>query len=123
MKNDNAEIAEALIRAGADIDVAGKLFNATPLHYAAVYDYFQTADMLLYYDAEKDKKTIEGSTPLLAATWAGNADIADLLVQKGANIEISDDEGFYTLPYGCYEWRHPDNGFVTQKRCKYLCNK
>lgn len=94
VKNDNAEIAEALIRAGADIDVAGKLFNATPLHYAAVYDYFQTADMLLYYDAEKDKKTIEGSTPLLAATWAGNADIADLLVQKGANIEISDNEGF-----------------------------
>ena len=94
VKNDNAEIAEALIRAGADIDAAGKYYNATPLHYAAVYDYFQTADLLLYYDASIDKKTAEGSTPLLAAIWAGNADIADLLVQKGADIEASDNEGF-----------------------------
>lgn len=94
VKNDNTEITEALIRAGADIDVAGKWYGATPLHYAAVYDYFQTADMLLYYDAAKDKKTTEGSTPLLAAIWAGNADITDLLVQKGDNIEASDNEGF-----------------------------
>jgi hypothetical protein len=64
------------------------------LHYAAAYDYFQITDMLLYYNAAINKRTVEGSTPLLAAVWAGNADIADLLIQNGANIEIPDNEGF-----------------------------
>lgn len=94
VKNQNEEIAEALIRAGADIDFADRDYNATPLHYASVYDYFRIADMLLYYDASIDKKTVEGSTPLLASVWAGNADIADLLIQNGANIEAKDNDGF-----------------------------
>jgi hypothetical protein len=50
--------------------------------------------LLLYYSASTDKKTIEGSTPLLASIWAGNADIADLLIQNGADIEAKDNEGF-----------------------------
>ena len=36
VKNQNAEIAEELIRAGADIDMTDK-YKATPLHYASVY--------------------------------------------------------------------------------------
>jgi ankyrin repeat protein len=93
VRNQNIEITEALIRAGADIDFTDK-YDATPLHYASVYGYFQLADMLLYYDASTEKKTVEGSTPLLASVWAGNADIADLLIQNGANMEARDNEGF-----------------------------
>jgi hypothetical protein len=93
IKNQNEEIAEALIRAGADIDLTDK-YDATPLHYASVYGYLQFVDMLLYYDASIDKKTVEGTTPLLAAVWAWNADVADILIQKGANMETRDDEGF-----------------------------
>ena len=82
VKNQNDEIAEALIRGGADIDMTDK-YDATPLHYASIYGYLEFVEMLLYYDASIDKKTVEGTTPLLAAVWAGNADIADLLIQKG----------------------------------------
>jgi len=82
-----------LIRAGAEVDSTDK-YKATPLHYASVYDYFQVTDLLLYYDASVDKKTVEGATPLLASVWAGNADIADLLIQNGADIEARDNEGY-----------------------------
>jgi hypothetical protein len=50
--------------------------------------------MLLYYNASINKRTADGTTPLQAAVWAGNADIADLLIQNGANKEIPDNEGF-----------------------------
>jgi ankyrin repeat protein len=94
VKNQNEEIAEALIRTGADIDFTDKRYDATPLHYASIYGYFQLVDLLLYYDASIDKKTVEGSTPLLASIWAKRDDIADLLIQNGANMEARDNEGF-----------------------------
>jgi hypothetical protein len=50
--------------------------------------------MLLYYGADIDAKSEEGTTPLLASIWAGYADIADILIQNGANMEAKDNEGF-----------------------------
>jgi len=55
VKNANADITEALIRAGAEINTTDR-YDATPLHYASVYDYLQIADMLIYYDASMLKK-------------------------------------------------------------------
>jgi ankyrin repeat protein len=46
----------------------------------------------LYYDAPIDAKSDDGITALHAATWAGNIDIADLLIQNGANMEARDNE-------------------------------
>ena len=53
--------------------------------------------MLLYYQADKELKSEDGTTPLMAAIWAGFADISDLLIQKGANCEEKDKQGFTPL--------------------------
>ena len=63
VKNQNEEIAEALIRAGADIDLTDK-YDATPLHYASIYGYFQFVDMLLYYNASTEKNSGRINTPI-----------------------------------------------------------
>jgi ankyrin repeat protein len=87
------EIAESLIRYGADIDFQDNR-GVTALNYASIYGSFQAADLLLYYMADIDKKAFDGTTPLMAAIWAGHANIADLLIQNGANMEARDNEGF-----------------------------
>ena len=47
VKNQNLEIAENLIRHGAEVNFRDK-HGATPLHYASVYGYFYLADLLKY---------------------------------------------------------------------------
>lgn len=87
------DIAEALIRAGADIDYQDRT-GATALNYSSVFGLFYFTDLLLYYRADVDKKANDGTTPLMAAIWAGHADIADMLIQNGANLEARDNAGF-----------------------------
>ena len=52
------------------------------------------ADLLLYYEADPNKKSNDGTTPLMASIWAGYSDITDLLFQSGANLEARDNNGF-----------------------------
>jgi len=87
------EIAEALIRAGANIEYSDR-YGATCLHYAALFGYLDMLDLLLYYNSYIDARSRDGTTPLLAATYAGNALEADLLLQNSANPEFADDTGF-----------------------------
>ncbi len=92
VKNNYFDIAEMLIRAGANVNI-GDRFNAAPLHYASLYGYADLSDMLIYYDADLNNKTSDGSTPLMASIWAGNVMITDLLIQNGARVEEKDNEG------------------------------
>jgi hypothetical protein len=93
VKNGNLEIAEILIRAGADIDMPDR-YGATPLHFAAAGGDFEITDLLLYYNAAIDQKTDDGITPLIAAISTGADNIADLLIQNGANMEARSKDGF-----------------------------
>jgi ankyrin repeat protein len=90
------EIAESLIRYGANIDYQDPK-GVTVLNYAAAYGSFRFADLLLYYLADIDKKDLNGTTPLMSAIWTGYANVADLLIQNGANLEARDDQGFTPL--------------------------
>jgi len=93
VEDECLNIAESLLRYGADIDYQDN-YGATALNYAAIYGSFRFADLLIYYRADIDRKAYDGTTPLMAAVWAGNAAVADLLVQNGANMEARDNEGF-----------------------------
>ena len=94
--DNRLEIAELLIRKGADINIIDNK-GCTPLHYASIYNYLYLTDLLVYYGADTDIRCRDGSTPLLAAIWAGNAEVADILVQSGADVNISDNKGFTPL--------------------------
>ncbi|HCC70970.1 MAG TPA: hypothetical protein DEQ09_07465, partial [Bacteroidales bacterium] len=95
-KDNLIEIAEALIRADADINLKDK-YGATPLHYASAYGYFYMCDLLIYYNASIDDRTEDGNTPLITAVFAGQADISDLLLQSGASPDTPDNKGFTPL--------------------------
>lgn len=87
------QIAESLIRYGADIDYQDGN-GVTALNYSSAYGSMDFVDLLLYYRADIDKKDFTGTTPLMSAIWAGRANVADLLIQNGANLEARDDKGF-----------------------------
>lgn len=87
------QIAESLIRYGADIDFQD-VRGVTALNYASAYGSMNFVDLLLYYRADVDKKDFSGTTPLMSSIWAGRANIADLLIQNGANLEARDEKGF-----------------------------
>lgn len=93
LQDECLQIAESLIRYGADIDYQDN-HGVTALNYASIYGSFRFADLLLYYLADIDKKADDGTTPLMSAIWAGHANVADLLVQNGANLEARDKNGF-----------------------------
>ena len=67
------------------------------------------ADLLLYYDADPNKKSNDGTTPLMASIWAGYTDITDLLFQNGANLEARDNDGFTPFTDCCSKRRHTCN--------------
>jgi hypothetical protein len=90
------EIAEALIRADADINLKDPN-GATPLHYAAAYGNFYMCDLLIYYNADIGARSLDGSTPLMAAVYSGRADISDLLLKSGSDPGTADRDGFTPL--------------------------
>ena len=92
VKMNYLDIAEALIRAGAQIDLADSK-GAAPLHYASLYGYAEMTDMLLYYDAQINLKTDDGFSVLHTAIYSGYVDITEMLIKNGANMESRDNDG------------------------------
>jgi ankyrin repeat protein len=63
----------------------------TALHHAARQGYVKSATALLDAGADINKKSADGNTPLLVALINGQFDVAMLLVEKGANANVSSD--------------------------------
>lgn len=54
-------------------------------------------DMLLYYDSPTELFDMEGNTPLMLGVCFGYHEIADLLLQSGADPNAADSRGFTPL--------------------------
>ena len=83
-----AQIAEVLIRAGADIDVNCELdpcYSGTPLHVAAFFGHVDVVRVLLAHGANAALLDDHGETPLQCAIERGHAEVADLLQCWGAS--------------------------------------
>ncbi len=81
------KVVAALIRAGANVDLAddGQL-GLTPLHWAAAYGFFEICKFLLEYNATIDLLSKAGWTALMYAAQKGRLKICRLLIEKGADI-------------------------------------
>lgn len=80
-------IAELLIKAGADVDAeagAGQ-GSAHPLHLATQFNHPAVVALLLDHGAKVDTKDSRGDTALLLAAKSGYTDIAEQLLQGGAD--------------------------------------
>ncbi|KAL4779383.1 hypothetical protein BJX76DRAFT_340953 [Aspergillus varians] len=88
------EIALLLLEYGADLrmrDAGG----FTPLRTACEYNQINTAALLLLRGADVNTAAVD--TPLIAAAKNGNLEMVQFLVENGANIDATDDNGSTAL--------------------------
>ncbi|XP_041095017.1 GA-binding protein subunit beta-1-like [Polyodon spathula] len=64
--------------------------GTSPLHLAAQYGHYSTAEVLLRAGVSRDARTKVDRTPLHMAASAGHSDIVELLIRNGADINAKD---------------------------------
>ncbi|KAM3873500.1 GA-binding protein subunit beta-2-like [Diretmus argenteus] len=87
-------------RAGQDDDVRTLMANGapfttdwlgtSPLHLAAQYGHYSTAEVLLRAGVSRDARTKVDRTPLHMAATEGHSNVVELLVRGGADINAKD---------------------------------
>jgi ankyrin repeat protein len=86
-ENRSHELAEALLKAGADPNVEGQS-KYRPIHYAAQNGAEGIMKMLLEKGVDINQQEYRGNTPLHVAIAHGQAKIVEMLLEKGARIDI-----------------------------------
>eukprot|EP00069_Balaena_mysticetus_P017965 bmy_11128T0 len=66
------------------------LLGTSPLHLAAQYGHYSTAEVLLRAGVSRDARTKVDRTPLHMAAADGHAHIVELLVRNGADVNAKD---------------------------------
>ena len=85
MKND-ADLAQTLLYAGANVRAMTRIGNYTPLLLAAKNGNAAVMEPLLGNGADVNATTANGTTALMFAAASGNTDAVKLLLDKGAKI-------------------------------------
>ena len=86
---DFIDLAEMLIEKGADVNAIDD-WKSTPLHKA---ENNNMARLLLDNGAILEAKDLRGSTPLYNAVMFDNMDLADFLMEKGADVNFRNPDG------------------------------
>ena len=90
-------IAEALIAAGADVNLPSLINNETPLIVAARGCHTDIVELLLAAQAETDNRAYNnGQTALIAATLSNCTDAVEALVEARADLDIQ--QRIFLLP-------------------------
>ena len=89
MKND-AELAQMLVYAGANVKATTRLGANTPLVLAARNGNAPVVDVLLKAGADAKEPTSTGTTPLMLASASGNVEAVKALLAAGAEIEAKE---------------------------------
>jgi ankyrin repeat protein len=84
-------MAQVLVEAGADVDVANQL-GATPLWLAALNGASQLTALLLEAGANPNVELRMGETPLMAASRTGDRHTVELLLEHGAEVDRTERE-------------------------------
>jgi ankyrin repeat protein len=86
MKND-AELAQMLVYAGANVRATTRLGANTPLVIAARNGSAGVVDVLLKAGADAKAPTSTGTTPLMLAAASGNVEAVKALIAAGAEVD------------------------------------
>uniref|UniRef100_A0ABD2XG05 Uncharacterized protein n=1 Tax=Trichogramma kaykai TaxID=54128 RepID=A0ABD2XG05_9HYME len=108
LKQDNKEVAELLMRRGADLSVANAN-GTTPLHIICKRQ--RKDDLLKFFFEIVDKKGREvlidaqdkkGNTPLHYAVFSGIKETVESLLKRDANPNLANNKGSTPLHFICY---------------------
>ncbi len=89
MKND-AELAQMLVYAGANVRATTRLGANTPLVIAARNGNAAVVQVLLKAGADQKAATSTGTTPLMLASASGNVEAVKALLAAGADLEAKE---------------------------------
>ncbi|KAH7300136.1 hypothetical protein KP509_24G046000 [Ceratopteris richardii] len=81
------EIVKLLLEKGADVNAPSDA--GPPLVWASGHDRFNVVKLLLDHGADPNAAADDDVTALVAASAAGACTIVDLLIEKGANVNIN----------------------------------
>jgi uncharacterized protein len=94
---DEAAVAEFLLAQGADV-MARNEGGLTPLHAAAYAGSAEVVQLLLDHRAElEDRANFSGATPLMLAAEENRVAVAELLIARGADVNIPDRDGIMPI--------------------------
>jgi uncharacterized protein len=88
--NGDAELAQMLITAGANIKATTRLGTYTPLYLASQHGHAPVLQALITAGADVKSGTPNGTTPLMVAAASGKVDAAKVLVDSGADVNAKD---------------------------------
>jgi uncharacterized protein len=92
-QSGNRDALRAALKDGGDVNAA-QGDGMTPLHWAAVRNDVEMADLLMYAGANVKATTrIGGYTPLLVAAKTGNAKVIETLIKHGADPDRTTTNG------------------------------
>jgi ankyrin repeat protein len=85
VRNNDAQLVDRLIRAGADVKAANR-YGITPLYLAGVNGNAAIIEKLLNAGADPNAVSTEGETALMTASRTGNVDAVKVLLAHGADV-------------------------------------
>jgi ankyrin repeat protein len=125
--NANAEIAQMLVQAGANVKAATRLGAYTPLFMAAKSGATPVIDILLKAGANANSPAVDGITPLMMAASADNPEAVRRLIEAGADVNATETERGQTPLIFAASFNAPDaiqvllkNGAAIDQKSKPL---
>jgi ankyrin repeat protein len=88
--NGDAELAQMLIVAGANIRAATRLGTYTPLYLASQHGHAGVIQALVTAGADVTAGTPNGTTPLMVAAASGAVEAVRLLIEHGSEVNAKD---------------------------------
>src|SRR5689334_12684732 len=88
--NGDAEIAQMLLYAGANVGARTRLGGYTPLHLAAQMGNAAVIAPLIAAGASVSATTATGATPLMEAAHSGNVEVVRTLIENKADLNVKE---------------------------------
>ena len=119
IKGDKAELNKA-IHQGANVNAFGPA-GLTPLNVAASYGNTEIVGLLLQKGAEIDKfDADEFQTPLFTSCVNGTYDVGDLLIRRGASLNMLNERGDSAISIAAYHGHDNLVALLLKKKAKHL---
>ena len=88
--NGDAELAQMLIVAGANVRATTRLGTYTPLYLASQHGHAPVIQALITAGADVKAGTPNGTTPLMVAAASGEVEAVKLLIENGSDVNATD---------------------------------